>query len=160
MKKEAFVKVALVVFGCGLALGVQAASVSGASSASAFTASGDDLLQTGVRSVTNNLVQYYEEGYVDGTASTLTDGTAGSSGREATLAVSGGSILYVLDTASHPGGYDITAIDTFSGWQDTGRVNQHYTVSFRKVGSATFGDGNHRRLFWGGQPDASQHRRR
>ena len=128
---------AAALAGCGLVLGARAATVTGTSSSGAFTVSGDDLLQTDVSSVSNNISLHNEN---SGTLATLTDGTAGATGLEGTYDIAGGSVIYVLDTATHPLGYDITAIDTFSGWQDAGRVNQHYEVSFRKVGASTFGD--------------------
>jgi len=128
---------AAALAGCGLAFGAQAATTVGSSSYSAYTASCDDLLQTHLGSASSTLSLHVENA---GTLATLTDGTAGAAGLEATYDIAGGSVIYTLDTTAHPAGYDLTAIDTYSGWQDTGRVNQHYEVSFRKVGSSTFGD--------------------
>ena len=124
----------------GLAAGgALAATVTGSSGDIAFTASGEDLLQHNVSSVNNALVLYLDEGAF-GTLATLTDGTAGATGREACHAISGGSVTYTLNTAYYTAGYDITSIDTYSGWQDAGRASQHYEVSFRKVGAGEFTD--------------------
>ena len=119
---------------------VWAYSTNGTSSATAFAVSSTDLLQTDLRSVESKLVLYPEQSFVNGTSDTLTDGTAAfaSDPRMYSYTLSGGSIIYTLNTALHPSGYTISAINTYSGWQDTGRVNQHYEVSFRQVGSNTF----------------------
>ena len=104
-----------------------------------YAVSGSDLLQRNVSSVdTNGLMLYIEGGYVAGTFESLTDGTTGSGNREFSCALAGGSITYFLDTAKSPTGYVITGLDSYSGWQDGGRVDQNYAVSFRKVGSGTF----------------------
>jgi len=140
MKKTAFGKMVLAVFGCGLTLGVQAYTVTTTSSTSPFIVSSDDLLQKNVSSISDSLSLYTELGYSGGPSSWLTDGTAGAASSESTCGISGGSIVYTLDTSKHAAGYDISAITTYAGWNDGGRDGQNYEVSFRKVGSSEFVD--------------------
>ena len=49
-------------------------------------------------------------------------------------------MTYTLDPTNHPAGYAVTALDTYTGWNDSGRDNQNYWVSFRKAGASGFGD--------------------
>jgi autotransporter-associated beta strand protein len=130
--------------GCGLILGeaCEAATVTGSSSNVTYAVSSADLLQSDLRSVESALTLYPEPSFVNGTIETLTDGTAAfaSDTRMYSYGLFGGSVVYTLNTAFHPSGYDISAINTYSGWQDTGRINQNYEVSFRMVGSDTFGN--------------------
>ena len=147
MSKQALVGNGLMVIatGCGLILGeaCAAATVTGSSSNAAYTVSSTDLLQSDLRSVESTLTLYSESSFVNGALETLTDGSAAiNSGdrRMDSYALTGGSVIYTLNTALHPSGYNITSISTYSGWQDNGRDNQNYEVSFRMVGSATFGN--------------------
>jgi PEP-CTERM motif len=43
----------------------------------------------------------------------------------------GAVLTYSLGSA--PGGYKITNINTYTGWGDSGRINQDYTVSYSTV---------------------------
>ena len=43
----------------------------------------------------------------------------------------------VLDLAASPLGYDISRIDSFSGWLDA-RAGQSYSIFFKAVGSSEF----------------------
>jgi|GEM_PF-6931502 len=114
----------------------------GTSSSSAYTVSSDDLLQTQLGSTTDALSINTAENnaYSHGTTATLTDGSFGDASANGGLCIGGGSVTYYLNTTANRYGYDISAIDTYSGWEDTGRTSQKYTVSFRKSGSGTFGD--------------------
>jgi len=130
-----------VLAGCGVLTGESwAYTITNSSGSTAYTVSSSDLLQTHLRSAESALILYPEKGYLNGTLETLTDGTAAiaSDGRLNAYALSGGTVVYTLDTVLHPSGYDISSVATYSGWQDTGRVNQHYEVAFRMVGSNTF----------------------
>lgn len=144
MSKRVTRKVVFTVLmaGLGLAMGgsVQAATVTGESSSDVYTVSSTDLLQRYLGSTDNQIILYYEPGYYNSRVPELINGWYGAASNANTCAISGGSVTYLLSTTFYPGGYDITAINTYTGWNDTGRVNQKYTVSFRKVGSATFGD--------------------
>ncbi len=130
------------LFAVMMAGGAFAATSTGSSSWSAYTVSGTDLLQTHLGSIVDELIVNTVENnsWSFGTTATLTDGTAGDANASQSLCLSGGSVTYVLNTALSPAGYDISSVDTYSGWRDVGRVNQHCEVSFRKVGSGTFGD--------------------
>ncbi len=141
-KKPAVKWAAAMVAGIGLAAGnVQAWTRTTANSDQPYTVADNDLLQRNVSSVdTNGLTLYVEGGYVAGTLESLTDGTTGPGNREFSFSIAGNSVTYLLDTVSQPAGYVITGLDSYSGWQDGGRVDQNYVVSFRKVGSGTFSD--------------------
>ena len=59
-------------------------------------------------------------------------------GAFATVGGGGGSgqfVTYALDTAASPLGYDVTRIDLFSGWNDNGRDQQLFGVSYSTVGN-------------------------
>src|SRR5690606_19133464 len=43
------------------------------------------------------------------------------------------TLTYDLNLAASPAGYDLTAIETFSGWRDGGRDRQSYTVRYSTV---------------------------
>ena len=130
-----------VMAGLGLAAcGARAATVTGSSSVSAYTVSGTDLLQSNLGSFDNAINLYLEEGYYNVAVPGLTDGQFGPTNKVDSCGISGGSVTYLLNTTYYPAGYDIAAVNTYTGWNDTGRVNQKYTVSFRKVGSSAFGD--------------------
>ena len=115
-----------------------ASTVTSESSGSVYTVSGTDLLQTHLASTDNAVSLYNEEGYANGGVAVLTDGSFGAASKADSCGVAGGSVTYTLDTATHPSGYAVTAIDTYTGWNDGGRDDQNYTVSFRKVGSSLF----------------------
>ena len=134
---------AILLAGVGLVAGdALAATSTGSSSWSAYTVSGADLVQTHLGSIVDELIVNTGENnsWSFGTTATLTDGTSGDANATQSLALSGGAVTYILNTALSPAGYDITSVDTYSGWRDVGRINQHLEVSFRKVGSGTFGD--------------------
>ena len=129
-----------LLFACGLAMeSAQAWSVSTSNSNQPYAVSSTDLLQCNVSSVDTNGIVLFNEGNPN-TAGMLTDGTTGPGNREFCIAITSGSITYLLDTVKSPAGYDITGLDSYSGWQDNGRVNPNYVISFRKVGASTYGD--------------------
>jgi len=131
-------RAAAVTAALGLAAGsAQAWTVTKAESNQPYTVSAADLLQRNTVQVETNGLILFNEGNPN-TVESLTDGTTGPGNREYCIAITGGSITYTLDTTKSPAGYFITGLDTVSGWQDNGRVNQNYAVSFRKAGSATF----------------------
>jgi len=133
--------VAATVAAFGLAAGsAQAWTRTTSNNDQPYTVSGTDLLQRNVSSVDTNGLALYFEGGVSGTLDFLTDGMVGSGNREDAFSIASGSITYMLDTSKSPSGYIITGLDTYSGWQDGGRVDQNYVVSFRKAGDVTFGN--------------------
>ena len=133
--------VAAIIGAFGLVAGnAQAWTRTTANSDQPYSVSGTDLLQRNVSAVDTNGLALYFEGGVAGTLDLLTDGTLASGNREGAFSIASGSITYTLDTSKSPAGYIITGLDTYSGWQDGGRVDQNYVVSFRQVGSGTFGN--------------------
>lgn len=114
-------------------------TVTKVSSDQPYSVSDTDLLQRNVSSVTTNLILYAENN-TSGILESLTDGIMGPGYTAGSLYICSGTVTYTLDTVSQPAGYLITGLDTYSGWQDGGRNDQNYEVSFRKVGSGTFGN--------------------
>ncbi len=47
------------------------------------------------------------------------------------------TLTYNLDLATNPNGYDITAINTYTGWKDPGRDDQNYIVRISTVQNPT-----------------------
>jgi hypothetical protein len=101
----------------------------------AYTVAGNDLLQTSVASVADSLAvsaSYNIEGGGNG-ASVLADGSFGGADASGSIVIEGGSITYTLDITIAPDGYQIQSIHTYAGWNDTGRDNQQFTVSYATV---------------------------
>lgn len=93
----------------------------------------------------------------------LTDGQFGSvGGANATLATSGvgaGTTATYTLTGS-PAGYDLTRIVTYGGWGDSGRDQQHYTISYSTVADpttfVTLTSANYNPAIGGGIPSADR----
>ena len=104
-------------------------------SSSGYTVSSTDLLNGNVGSVTSGFVDTREN--TSGNVAVLTNGQFGTansiSGSEDLAIPSNTEITYTLDTAASPLGYTLTEIDVYSGWQDSGRDNQTYTVTYSTV---------------------------
>ncbi|HZZ71126.1 MAG TPA: autotransporter-associated beta strand repeat-containing protein, partial [Pirellulales bacterium] len=86
-----------------------------------------------------------QEGATSNTWTTLTDGSFGTyNSRTGSASVSSPSpattLTYTLDTSSalDSGGYTISAVDIFSGWQDTGRSQQNVSIYYTTVGNSTY----------------------
>ncbi|WP_165230645.1 right-handed parallel beta-helix repeat-containing protein [Aquisphaera insulae] len=126
----------------GLTVSGGAIELTTAGSDSGFPVSSSDLLQTNLSSssVTGNIGD--EEGL-----NTAADITALSNGQfgpaapvnppgpnpEVVLIHDGVEITYNLDTGMHPLGYDLTNINTYAGWGDSGRSQQDYTIYYSTV---------------------------
>ncbi len=78
----------------------------------------------------------------------LTDGSfgdifTGGNGPHPAFATAGGGggsgtfVTYSLDTGTSPGGYDLSQIDVYGGWNDSGRDEQEYTVAYSLIGDPT-----------------------
>ncbi len=67
-----------------------------------------------------------------GTATPATDPTTVAPIR------TGSTITYAFNTAASPLGFNLSEIDVFGGWNDNGRDNQAYTVSYQALGGSTF----------------------
>ena len=129
-----------IVFALLVSGSARAETQTKSSSDLAYTVSNSDLLQTHLKAAVDNLSYYNEDGWYNGGASVLTDGSYGSASRDGGCGIAGGSVTYYLETALYPSGFTVTNIDTYSGWQDNGRDDQDYVVSFRKAGSNDFTD--------------------
>ena len=131
------------VLGLGMALAGSSAMASVISTATTnntgFSVSGNDLLTGLTGTISGSVVS--EEGLQTNTSgSALTDGGFGNvalTGDNSGMVLfhNGSSITYLLPTSS--AGYTISSIDTFTGWRDTGRVEQDYTVSFAFASNPT-----------------------
>ncbi len=101
----------------------------------AFTPSSSDLLQMG-GIVTTTSGDFNQEGSAG--IGALNDGafgpTGGGGGGQGSSATgsAGNVVTYALDTATNPGGYSITGIDLYAGW-DGFRGGQKYTASYSLV---------------------------
>ena len=113
--------------------------MSTAGSNSGFTVPSSYLLSTNLSSssVTGNIGD--EEGLNSAASiAPLTDGQFGPPGLngpnpEVVIIHDGVRITYNLDTVTNPLGYDITSIDTYADWRDSGRSQQDYTVLYSTV---------------------------
>jgi hypothetical protein len=142
-------KLILVAIITVLSVGANAAViVTGAGNdTTGFSVATNDLLQTQLSSTTNNLSGSGENvhtgsgpGVDVGTVGNLTDGLfqifnddASPNGARKSYAISGGNIIYNLDTTTNTQGYDISSIGIYTGWQDNGRDGINVTVSYATV---------------------------
>jgi hypothetical protein len=100
-----------------------------------------DLLQSpGVLADISTLQISPESG--DYTVTNLTDGLFNTDTEvNRAFSVSGGALVYVLDTTLNRSGYTINTIATYGGWPNPGRDAQNYTVAYSTVAApATFVD--------------------
>ena len=140
-----FKKVALrVAFGLGMAAMAASASAHRITTTyqnyTGYYVSGNDLL-TGLTGVMSGNVNSEESLFTNTSGSALNDGMFGQ------LNIDGGanpgmvlfhenaSVTYTL--APSAAGYTIDAINSFSGWRDTGRVEQDYSVAFAFASNPT-----------------------
>ena len=123
---------AIILAGNASAVTIVASSQSG----NAYTVSSNDLLQTQLASTSNSLsINGVENGAIGGTVGNLTNGSFGTANAGGAHVIDGGSITFTLDTSINTFGYDLSGIDTYAGWNDSGRDNQKYTVSYSTVSS-------------------------
>ncbi len=114
--------------------------VTTASSNSVFAVSNTDLIATRVPTITNGTIQSFEGGSTN--PLTLTDGTFGLARTslpypDAVTITPNLTLTYSLDTVTFPGGFDLTGIETYTGWRDSGRDNQNYIVRYSTVQNPT-----------------------
>jgi hypothetical protein len=118
----------------------------GAAPLTPFTPSSSDLLQTRLAGVTSN-GNFTQE--ISGGIAALTDGVFTLNGNAApaetrNLNLASGSnnsfVVFTLDTSVNTLGYDITSIETYGGWHDSGRDRQSFQVSISLAGSDAFID--------------------
>lgn len=112
-----------------------AATATTSGSGTGYTVSATDLLNGNSGAVTSGSIDNREG--TSGNLAVLTNGQFGQAnaigGSEALAIQSNTQITYTLDTATNPQGYSLSSIDVYSGWQDSGRDNQTYTVSYSTV---------------------------
>jgi hypothetical protein len=112
--------------------------VSGSGNNSGFAVSNSDLLQAQLSSTTSSITLNVGENNAwsgGATVANLTDGLFPTSPNSSTgsLAISGGNVVYELNTTVNTFGYDISSIGIFSGWNDDGRDGINVTVSYATV---------------------------
>ena len=107
------------------------AAQTGSSSGSAYTVATGDLLETSA-TLTSASGVGQAENITSTDPSILADGQfggTGSGGRADSVAIhNGAELIYTLAPTPLGLGYDITQIDSYTGWQDGGRDDQLYTV--------------------------------
>ena len=69
----------------------------------------------------------------------LTDGSTGTAGSQITSVapLDNTSVIFPLDTTVNTNGYNITSFDSYCSWQNSGRDDQNYTLSFSTVADPT-----------------------
>lgn len=112
--------------------------VSGSGNNTGFAVSNSDLLQAQLSSTTSSITLNVGENNAwsgGATVANLTDGLFPTSPNSSTgsLAISGGNVVYELNTTVNTFGYDISSIGIFSGWNDDGRDGINVTVSYATV---------------------------
>jgi autotransporter-associated beta strand protein len=101
-----------------------------------FTVSSTDLLQTNLASTTDSIsVNTTENNAIGGSVALLNNGSFGAAGASGGICINGGSVTYDLNTPGASPGYDISAVNVYTGWNDDGRDGQNYTVSYSTVGN-------------------------
>ena len=117
--------------------GAVTAVQTGSSGGSAYTVAAGDLLETSA-TLTSASGVGQEEGITSTDLSILADGQfggTGGGGRADSVAIhNGAELIYTLAPTPLGLGYEITRIDSYTGWQDGGRVDQLYTVMYATVG--------------------------
>lgn len=74
---------------------------------------------------------------------TLTDGNLGATNPYpsgvGTLVMpnSNTEVVFALNLTGHPGGYDVASFDSYCEWNDSGRDNQNFTISYSTVSAPT-----------------------
>jgi hypothetical protein len=101
----------------------------------AYTVSNSDLLQTHATLTSASGIGAAEG--TDGTGAVLTDGAFGTMHPvpypDAVAIHNGAELIYTFDSGAYQKGYDISRIDTYTGWGDGGRADQQYSVSFSTI---------------------------
>ena len=118
----------------GLLGSAQAAVVTAKTgSATAFTVSSTDLLQTSLDNMDDSSLTWVN---VDGNLTELNDGVS-TIGAADHLWVTVGTLDFNFDLTVNTAGYEINQIDTFTGNSGYNRVQQDYTVSYATVAAPT-----------------------
>jgi hypothetical protein len=102
-------------------------------SATAFTVSSTDLLQTSLGNMNDSSLNWTN---YQGNLTELNDGVS-TTGAADYLFVTVGTLDFNFDLTANTAGYEINQIDTFTGNSGYNRVVQNYTVSYATVAAPT-----------------------
>lgn len=105
-----------------------------------YSPSSADLLQTSLASVSSsgNFAQENTGGVQILNNGQFSITGVGNNNPELATVENGSLITFNLDTATSPQGYNITGVDTYGGWNDSGRDRQSFKLSYSLVGSSDF----------------------
>ncbi len=106
---------------------------------STYAVSNTDLLQTRLSSAVFSGGPLYDAEPFSQNLATLTDGTFGSDGYDATSSVglNNGTLTFSFDLTASPAGYTLTGINSYAMWGDAGRSGQGYTVEYSLASAPT-----------------------
>ncbi len=134
LQNRFFNAIALVFASFTAALSAQIVVSGETNNDTGFTVSSTDLLQTNLVSTTDNIsVNTTENNAIGGSVALLNNGSFGAAGASGGICINGGSVTYDLNTPGASPGYDISAVNVYTGWNDDGRDGQNYTVSYSTV---------------------------
>jgi hypothetical protein len=140
----AFAGAGLMCIGAGAfgatATDTQAAAAGATSFTPTYTPSSTDLINGLAPSAQAGTFNLESSGGIpvltDGVFGSIGTGVTGAHPAFATGGPSGGtSLTYSLNTAASPAGYDLSSIVSYGGWNDAGRDQQSYVVSYSTVAS-------------------------
>ncbi|HWD93317.1 MAG TPA: family 78 glycoside hydrolase catalytic domain [Verrucomicrobiae bacterium] len=98
---------------------------------------GGDLITNTTTSVASNSLTFANENRAPSTV--MHDGNIGGPGATNLCSeISGGSITFYLGNGTHGTGYTITNLNTYTAWEDDGRENANYSVSYSADGTNFF----------------------
>jgi alpha-L-rhamnosidase len=96
-----------------------------------------DLLTNTTTTVVSNTITVGPENHI--AASALYDGNIGAPGTtNRSYEISGGTITFFLGQGANGTGYTITNLNTYTAWQDDGREDANYAISYSSDGTNFF----------------------
>ncbi|MDB6110130.1 MAG: Alfa-L-rhamnosidase [Pedosphaera sp.] len=96
-----------------------------------------DLLTNATTTVVGNTITVGPENHI--TTAALHDGLIGAPGTtNRSYEISGGAVTFYLGAGANGLGYTITNLNTYTAWQDDGRENANYSVSYSIDGTNFF----------------------
>ena len=88
-----------------------------------------DLLTNSTTTVVSNNITVGQENHI--TSAALYDGVIGNPGStNHSLEITGGAVTFRLGSGAYGTGYTITNLSTYTSWEDDGRENANYDVSY------------------------------
>ena len=105
-----------------------------------FTVRNDDLLQTSLASVqaSGNFTLENSGGVPILNNGQFTILGGGGNNPQLATAINNSSVVFNLNVSFSPLGYIITNITTYGGWNDSGRDQQLFTISYSLIGNSGF----------------------